>query len=64
MNVHELIDKLQKIEDKEQDVFYYEKQWDDEHPTLSDLETVEPNTYKYVYNMKTGKMECIGIVIH
>lgn len=65
MTVQELITELEKIEDKEQDVFYYEKNWDkEEHPILSDLEIVEPNTYKYVYDMKNGKMDLIGIVIH
>lgn len=58
MNIQQLIDELQKIEDKSQVVYYYEKYWDDEHTTLSEIEIVEPNNHQCIGG------ELTGIVIH
>lgn len=54
MNVQQLIDELQKIEDKTQLVYYYEKYWDDDHNTLSEIEIVEPNSFQYLSGELTG----------
>lgn len=58
MNVQELINELNKVDDKLQEVYFYEHNWNDEHPALRYIDVVEPNDQKYIDG------ELSGIIIY